>query len=273
MSSSSGITDRQFSFCEEARDLLSDLEAALLQLETDPRDQETIGSVFRAMHTIKGSGAMFGFDAVADFTHNIESVYELVRAGKLEVTPALISLTLRARDHILHLLEATVSGSPLQEATGQTILVDMEKVVGASLAAAHAPGAPGAAIPSAAISSSGAATELLYTIRFVPPANVFLRGTNLLPLFAELGSLGDLTVKADTTALPLLADLQPDQCYLAFDLQLRSSAAVDQIRDVFLFVDEGDTLTIHAHPVARDTITPVAPTQSASASRRLSSTS
>ena len=259
MSSSPAITDRQFSFCEEARDLLSDLEAALLQLETDPRDQETIGSVFRAMHTIKGSGAMFGFDAVADFTHNIESVYELVRAGKLEVTPALISLTLRARDHILHLLEATVSGSPLQEATGQTILADIEKVVGGSLAAVHAPGAPGAAIPSAA------ATALLYTIRFVPPANVFLRGTNLLPLFAELGSLGDLTVKADTSALPLLADLQPDQCYLAFDLQLRSSAAVDQIRDVFLFVDEGDTLTIHAHPVASNASAPVAPTQSAAA--------
>lgn len=173
MSDPNGISERQFSFCEEARDLLSDLEAALLQLENDPEDQETIGSVFRAMHTIKGSGAMFGFDAVANFTHNIESVYELVRSGGLLVSPALISLTLRARDHILHLLEATVSGAALDQATGNGILRDLEKVVGVSHPEAASPVARGSASPAI----SGA--ENVYSIRFVPPSDVFLRGTNL----------------------------------------------------------------------------------------------
>jgi two-component system chemotaxis sensor kinase CheA len=238
MSDSNGISERQFSFCEEARDLLSDLEAALLQLENDPEDQETIGSVFRAMHTIKGSGAMFGFDAVANFTHNIESVYELVRSGGLLVSPALISLTLRARDHILHLLEATVSGAALDQATGNGILRDLEKVVGVSHPEAASPVARGSASPAI----SGA--ENVYSIRFVPPSDVFLRGTNLLPLFAELGSLGDLTVTADTAALPSLGALEPDRCYLAFTMQLRSTGSVNDIRDVFLFVDEGDSLTI-----------------------------
>ncbi|MBZ2179825.1 MAG: chemotaxis protein CheA [Acidobacteriota bacterium] len=238
MSDPNGISERQFSFCEEARDLLSDLEAALLQLENDPEDQETIGSVFRAMHTIKGSGAMFGFDAVANFTHNIESVYELVRSGGLLVSPALISLTLRARDHILHLLEATVSGAALDQATGNGILRDLEKVVGVSHPEAASPVARGSASPAI----SGA--ENVYSIRFVPPSDVFLRGTNLLPLFAELGSLGDLTVTADTAALPSLGALEPDRCYLAFTMQLRSTGSVNDIRDVFLFVDEGDSLTI-----------------------------
>ncbi len=238
MSDPNGISERQFSFCEEARDLLSDLEAALLQLENDPEDQETIGSVFRAMHTIKGSGAMFGFDAVANFTHNIESVYELVRSGGLLVSPALISLTLRARDHILHLLEATVSGAALDQATGNGILRDLEKVMGVSHPEAASPVARGSASPAI----SGA--ENVYSIRFVPPSDVFLRGTNLLPLFAELGSLGDLTVTADTAALPSLGALEPDRCYLAFTMQLRSTGSVNDIRDVFLFVDEGDSLTI-----------------------------
>lgn len=238
MSDPNGISERQFSFCEEARDLLSDLEAALLQLENDPEDQETIGSVFRAMHTIKGSGAMFGFDAVANFTHNIESVYELVRSGGLLVSPALISLTLRARDHILHLLEATVSGAVLDQATGNGILRDLEKVVGVSHPEAASPVARGSASPAI----SGA--ENVFSIRFVPPSDVFLRGTNLLPLFAELGSLGDLTVTADTAALPSLGALEPDRCYLAFTMQLRSTGSVNDIRDVFLFVDEGDSLTI-----------------------------
>ncbi|MFN7647503.1 MAG: chemotaxis protein CheA [Acidobacteriota bacterium] len=238
MSDPNGISERQFSFCEEARDLLSDLEAALLQLENDPEDQETIGSVFRVMHTIKGSGAMFGFDAVANFTHNIESVYELVRSGGLLVSPALISLTLRARDHILHLLEATVSGAVLDQATGNGILRDLEKVVGVSHPEAASPVARGSASPAI----SGA--ENVFSIRFVPPSDVFLRGTNLLPLFAELGSLGDLTVTADTAALPSLGALEPDRCYLAFTMQLRSTGSVNDIRDVFLFVDEGDSLTI-----------------------------
>lgn len=259
MSDPNGISERQFSFCEEARDLLSDLEAALLQLETDPQDQETIGSVFRAMHTIKGSGAMFGFDAVANFTHNIESVYELVRSGGLLVSPALISLTLRARDHILHLLEATVSGASLDQATGNGILRELEKVVGVSHPEAAAPVGRGTAAP--AISAG----ESVYSIRFVPPSNVFLRGTNLLPLFAELGSLGDLTVTADTTALPPLAALEPDQCYLAFNMQLRSTGSVNDIRDVFLFVDEGDSLTITTLPGVTAQAGPASPTASAGA--------
>ena len=259
MSDPNGISERQFSFCEEARDLLSDLEAALLQLETDPQDQETIGSVFRAMHTIKGSGAMFGFDAVANFTHNIESVYELVRSGGLLVSPALISLTLRARDHILHLLEATVSGAALDQATGNGILRELEKVVGVSHPEAAAPVGRGTAAP--AISAG----ESVYSIRFVPPSNVFLRGTNLLPLFAELGSLGDLTVTADTTALPPLAALEPDQCYLAFNMQLRSTGSVNDIRDVFLFVDEGDSLTITTLPGVTAQAGPASPTAPAGA--------
>ena len=59
-----------------------------------------IGRVFRALHTIKGSGAMFGFDQMAAFTHDVENAFDLVRGGRLAVTPELIGITLAARDHI-----------------------------------------------------------------------------------------------------------------------------------------------------------------------------
>ena len=89
---------------EEAAELLAELEASLLELEDRPDDRELVGRVFRALHTIKGSGSMFGFEAIAAFTHALETVFDQVRDGRLNVTPELIGATLAARDHIQNLL-------------------------------------------------------------------------------------------------------------------------------------------------------------------------
>ena len=85
---------------EEAFELLVDLETALLELEESPEDEELIGRVFRSLHTIKGSGAMFGYEDVAAFAHEIEAVFERVRDGKLPVSKELVSLSLSACDLI-----------------------------------------------------------------------------------------------------------------------------------------------------------------------------
>src|SRR5271168_5569900 len=92
-------------FQEEAREILIELEAALLELNESPGDKEIVGRAFRALHTIKGSGAMFGFDVLAAFTHNLENAFDEVRNGKLAVTPELINLSLAALDQIKSLLE------------------------------------------------------------------------------------------------------------------------------------------------------------------------
>ena len=67
---------QQEAFREEANELLTELETALLELEENPEDPEIVAQVFRAMHTIKGSGAMFGFDDISSFTHEVETVYD-----------------------------------------------------------------------------------------------------------------------------------------------------------------------------------------------------
>ncbi|MFP4388969.1 MAG: Hpt domain-containing protein, partial [Desulfococcaceae bacterium] len=72
------MEDHRNVYREEAFELLAELEAALLELENTPEDAELVGQVFRSMHTIKGSGAMFGFDDIAAFTHEIETVFDLV---------------------------------------------------------------------------------------------------------------------------------------------------------------------------------------------------
>src|SRR5580698_3339124 len=100
------MTDRlKLAFMEEARELLSELEAALLELDQARGDLEVVGRAFRALHTIKGSGAMFGFDEIASFTHNLETAFERLRNGQLTATAELINLTLAACDQIRAMLD------------------------------------------------------------------------------------------------------------------------------------------------------------------------
>ena len=80
-------TDPAQTYRQEAADLLEQLEQALLDLEHRPDDADLVNTAFRALHTIKGSGAMFGFDAVAAFTHHVETAFDRVRKGEVAVAP------------------------------------------------------------------------------------------------------------------------------------------------------------------------------------------
>src|SRR5574344_261562 len=114
-------------FYDEANELLDNLEGYLLTLEEDPNNKEIIGAVFRAMHTIKGSSGMFGFDAIQKFTHEMESAFDMVRNGQVPVTKDLISLTLEARDHIRDML--TNPACPQQEQESTRIIDSLHSYV------------------------------------------------------------------------------------------------------------------------------------------------
>src|ERR1035437_3446661 len=113
---------------EEAGELLAELETSLLDLEETPDDTDLINRVFRAMHTIKGSGAMFGFDEIAAFTHEVETVFDLVRNGKMTVSKRLLDLTLKSRDHISYLLNIPV-GEEVDRSAGDEIIAGLRQLV------------------------------------------------------------------------------------------------------------------------------------------------
>ncbi|MGE5159511.1 MAG: Hpt domain-containing protein, partial [Gemmatimonas sp.] len=131
-------------FRQEASELFETLEGALLDLCQRPDDRELVDSAFRALHTIKGSGAMFGFDRVAVFTHEFETAFELVRKGEIRPTQELISVALAAKDYIRALIEAPETTDSI---IGDAILDDLKQFVAPSVA----PLAPSAAemIPAA----------------------------------------------------------------------------------------------------------------------------
>ncbi len=226
-------------FREEAAERLAELEATLLELEESPGDQELIGRAFRAMHTIKGSGAMFGFDDIAAFTHQLETVYDNVRNGKLSITPALIGLSLRAKDVIRALLD----GVGASVATERDALVLGLKAFADGAAVPAPAAAPVSALrPASAPTPSSA--EQTYRVRFRPPKDLLQDGTTPLPLLDELRGLGRCEVIGHRDGVPTLAELEPEACYLWWDVVLTTNKGEDAIRDVFIFVEGRGELRI-----------------------------
>ena len=231
------------SFREEAREILVDLEAALLELNTDRSDAELVGRVFRALHTIKGSGSMFGFEKLAAFTHNLENAYDEVRNGRLEVSSELIDLTLASLDQIRDLLEEREGGA--DAAVCDDLLTRLRALAGRSEikpAEDHTAGASSSrATPRAA---AGGDRIRPWAIRFQPGADLLMNGANPLLLFAELRELGGLAVKASMDLLPPLRELEPERCYVTWEMVLATAAGRDAIRDVFIFVEDSCELAI-----------------------------
>jgi len=229
---------------EEALELLSELEASLLEMEERPDDQELISRVFRAMHTIKGSGAMFGFDDIAKFTHEVETVYDLVRNGKITVTKQLIDLTLVARDLIRVMLDSTSIGDPSLEIKRQETIYLLRKLVPDA-----STGGETVSMDSTSSSPVNKSTSEVnkscktYRIRFRPQKEIMLTGINPLYLIRDLIALGHCKVVAQMSALPMLEDINPEYCYIYWDIILTTDKGIDAIKDVFIFV-EGSELKI-----------------------------
>jgi two-component system chemotaxis sensor kinase CheA len=225
-------------FDEEARELLTGLESALLELDEKRDDGEVLGRAFRALHTIKGSGAMFGFDQIAGFAHNLEAVFDRLRGGQLSATSDLIALSLAAGDQIKFMLDEAAGNGAADPARTAGIVAELHRLTGmAEPAAAAAP-------PSPAASGSTAGPAADWRIRFRPGPDVLLNGTNPLLLIRELRQLGELGVTVDTAALPPLSQLDAERCYLAWDMVLRTAAGREAIRDVFIFVEDDCQLSI-----------------------------
>ena len=225
---------------EEATELLNELESSLLEMEADPSGPDLVGRVFRALHTIKGSGAMFGFDAIAAFTHDVETVYDGVREGRVAVSRELIEVSLAARDHIRALLDAGANGGNLS-AEGEAILERLRQAAPQTSEAGRRQGDKPAESTTPAPAAATAAT---YRIRFDPAEDIFLSGTNPVLLFRELESLGELSLIAHVERIPELEEFDTERCYTHWDAMLTTTAGIDAIRDVFLFVEDRAVLKI-----------------------------
>ncbi len=228
------------SFREEAREILVDLESALLELNDRRFDLELVGRVFRAMHTLKGSGAMFGFEKLAAFTHHLETAFDQVRNGRLQISSELIDLTLAALDQIRTMVEEGSGAPPADPTVCEGILAKVRQLAGIPENQVPAPKDATPMAPPQAPSDQACA----WNVHFSPGPDMMLNGTNPLLLINELRQLGGLSVRASMADVPPLAELDPERCYVTWEMVLATSAGRDAIRDVFIFVADSCQLTI-----------------------------
>ena len=234
------ILDPVAVFRTEADELLEILETTLLDLGEKPQDRALIDTAFRALHTIKGSGAMFGFERVAAFTHDFETAFDLVRQGRVPASLDLVNVALSAKDYIRLLIEDPDGTEPV---FGEAILDELGCLVGGAKEGGKEKTVKAA--PSPAPAAPAAATEEAgwrIGIAFAP--DVLRNGTNPLALLDDLRDLGPCTIIPRLDALPGLDALDPEALTLGWDVTLRKAVTREAIKDVFLFSQDEVTLTL-----------------------------
>ncbi len=240
------LRDALESYGIESHGLLDQMEAALLAMEANGPDSESINAVFRAAHTIKGSGGLFGLDDVVHFTHDAETSLDAVRDGRLAMDGPLIELFLKCRDHMGALVDASLVGSvpPGLLKSGESLQERLRTSLGQPSSSQADPGVSEEEIERLLLgvgqpptSQDNRAAGEAWHISLRCGTDLFRDGMDPLGILRYLGTLGELlhvTTLAD--ALPALAELDAESCHLGFEIDLKSALNQAEIEDAFEFV-------------------------------------
>ncbi len=228
---------------QEAQDVLEQLEQTLLDLGDSLEDRALIDTAFRALHTIKGSGAMFGFNEVADFVHEFETAFDQVRKGVSVPSSDLVNISLDAKDHIAALI---FEPSAPTEA-GEAILNRLRINVGSSTSDNMLPIGEEKKVDT--ITPSGEQVAGGWKVNFTLPTDALALGANPTLLLNELRELGRCTISCNTDQIQDLDNLNPEQCYFSWEIIIHDKISKSAIDEVFLFVREGMDLSIATLPL------------------------
>jgi two-component system chemotaxis sensor kinase CheA len=230
-------------FIAESRELLQNMEDTLLRIEQSPEDEEMINAIFRTAHTIKGSAGLFGLDYIVSFTHVAESVLDRVRGGELRIDGELVAVLLSSCDHIGGLIEHLAAGGG---ETSAALQEDDRKLVAALQAYLHNGVAAASPLtvadePEQAYArdgGDGVETDLWHiSLRF--GRDVLRNGMDPLSFIRYLSTLGDIEhIVTLLNNIPPTAEMDPESCYLGFEISIRSDADKAAIEGVFEFVRE-----------------------------------
>jgi two-component system chemotaxis sensor kinase CheA len=236
-------------FCVEAREQLEAMEAGLMQLEQGDRDPETINAVFRAAHTIKGGAGVVEVPAVEKFTHVLENVLDRLRNGEIEVSGDMISALLAGCDHIAAQLGVVQAGQkePDDElkAAGAAITESLRPFLGAQAPAAGSKEISANTDSNIECDSRDSATTDCWHISIRFGLNVLRNGMDPLAFLRFLLNLGEVAhITTLTEGLPEADAMDPESCYLGFEINFRSHASKEAIEKVFDFCRDNCELHI-----------------------------
>ncbi|QTN28971.1 chemotaxis protein CheA [Rhodoferax sp. AJA081-3] len=237
-------------FIAECRELLEEMENALLSIEQNPDRDEAVNAIFRAAHTIKGSAGLFGLDHIVAFTHVAESVLDGVRDGQVQIDDSLVVLLLSCCDHLTTMVQMVDAGqtgnSEALERVSVPLLTQLRQYLKPSSTEVAAP-APEPEAQLERISRDDAAGDARnnwhISLRFGP--DVLRNGMDPLSFIRYLGQLGRVVGIATLhDAMPPATAMDPETCYLGFEIAFASNATKDAIEGVFEFVRDDCSIRI-----------------------------
>lgn len=222
-------------FCEDADEQLSFMENALIEMQENGVDDESIGALFRAMHTIKGTAGMFGFDSVVGFTHIAENLLSEVREGKIKLKEEMIDLFFKSKDHAQKLIDFAVEDKELDEDTKKTD-DELQKILKSMMPDAK-PTEPSEVIIQDEESGDEGGEEELWHISFRLKPHFFSSGMDILSIISFFSILGEvkhlLFVDSD---IPDINSINPTEAYIGYEVLFSTDAPYAEIEEIFEFV-------------------------------------
>jgi two-component system chemotaxis sensor kinase CheA len=244
-------------YIQESREQLAEMEAGLLRLEQYPDDQDNINSIFRAAHTIKGGSGVIECRYIEHFTHHVENVLEALRNGDIAVTGALATLLLECGDHMARLFDVLAAGIPEPDAVllagGDELTARLNKLTGGDQ-----PEGANLTVQDETVEVESSGGGVVNTdswhisVRFGP--DVLRGGVDPLSFIRYLGGLGEIIgIETIADGIPPAEEMDPESCYLGFEIRLQTKASKAAIERVFDFVsDECDLRILPPHSNVND---------------------
>jgi two-component system chemotaxis sensor kinase CheA len=225
-------------FFEESLEGLAEMEAELLRIEAGisgddhaalfEADRESLNTIFRAVHSIKGGSSTFGFTQVAEFSHVLETLLDDLREGRCEKSRALVSVLLRSVDTLRALLQGAQDGTEVMQSVVNGVLDELKQFQ-VTEAVSHQP----------LRQDPGQLADVIgWNIVFRPHRNLFLTGNDPLRILRALSDMGKLEADVDTSAFPSWKEFNAEDCVLAWTMRLHAPVSEQQIRDTFMWVQE-----------------------------------
>ena len=231
-------------FFEESFEGLEAMESGLLNLDMGDVDDEEINTIFRAAHSIKGGSGTFGFTAVSDFTHVMETLLDEMRDGRRQITQPAVDVLLGSVDCLKEMLTAIQDEQDIDE--GQ--VSEYQKALETELNGGEQSSVAEQPVPEVVADETVTALDVGagWKISFSPHAHMLKTGNDPVRMFRELSELGELKSTIDFQGVPDFYDLDPENCHLSWSLELLGEVNEDEINEIFDWVEDECDLAIQS---------------------------
>ncbi|MCG8669028.1 MAG: chemotaxis protein CheA [Pseudomonadales bacterium] len=236
-------------FYEESFEGLEAMESCLLDLDTDSVDSETINTIFRAAHSIKGSSGTFGFTEITEFTHVLETLLDQIREGSRQLTQAHVDLLLQSVDCLRGMLSHLQAGEPAESDVAKSLIDSFNAILNGEETAASEPdddqsNAATVIDDQPTVSTDNRAEKTEYVIRFKPELGMLRTGNEPTRMFRELAELGEMDVTCDIEKVPSFDQLSPEDCHVSWEINLSTEKEMSDIQEVFEWVEDDAVIEI-----------------------------